>query len=78
MKPQMNETFRWMKNCADMSVFISVMVNGRFSHLYSQKSGLVGAKMTSSNRNPLKHNRTTPVHATASTERNKVPLSTSK
>ena len=74
----MNETFRWMKNCADISVFIRVIVNGRFSHLYSQKSGLVGAKMTSSNRNPLKHNRTTPVHAIASTERNKVPLSTSK
>ena len=74
----MNETFRWMKNCADISEFIRVIVNGRFSHLYSQKSGLVGAKMTSSNRNPLKHNRTTPVHAIASTERNKVPLSTSK
>ena len=43
MKPQMNETFRWMKNCADMSVLISVMVNGRFSHLYSQKSDRVGA-----------------------------------
>ena len=78
MKPQINDTFRCMKNCADMSVFMRDIENGRCSHRYSQKSGLVGASTTSSKRNPLKHSNIILAHTTANAERNNVPLSTSR
>lgn len=78
MNPHIKETFIWMKNCADSSVFISSIEKGIPRNLYTQKPELAGARIIESKRNDLKHSNIAHMHTTDNAERNKVPLSTSR
>ena len=75
---QMNVIFMCIRNWAATSMFTNVIEKSALRSRYRKKSGLEGARITLSNRNPLKKKSTTTAAAYTPIILNRLPLSSSK